>query len=51
MKTVLFIFALIFAAIFAQSCKEEPKRVWTQAELDMSFAGQEPSGCFSGIGN
>ena len=51
MKTILFIFALIFAAIFAQACKEEPKRTWTQAELDMSFAGQEPSGCFSGIGN
>lgn len=51
MRTILFIFALITCGIFVVACKEPPKREWTQAELDMSFAGQEPSGCLSTHGD
>ena len=47
MKTILVIFGLIVCGILFVACEEPPKRTWTQAELDMSFAGQEPSGCMS----
>ena len=47
MKTVLFIFALIFAAIFAQACKEQPPKTFTDEQLAQSYDGMGPSGNLS----